>query len=109
MVLLPQYRARLADGSVLIERHGGNDAAPGGMRELLDKNVGGAGLGQRERVGIEAPAVVRQLAPALRRMNAEIEYVGLVNETVADAPMRRVGAQAVKPAERHGGERAHGK
>src|SRR5436305_10294129 len=83
-----QHWARRADWTRIAELDFGDHAASEAVIELFDEQIGPTSLYERKRISIEAQPIVRQDAPAIGWVRAQIDQVGTVHEPPADAPMR---------------------
>ena len=103
-----EHRARRAERAVRAELDRRDHAVAERMNEILDEDKRAPVMLDRKRIGIEAAAVVGQIAPAGRRMRAQIDDVGAIDEAPADAPVRRVVAKAVELSRGRARERFRG-
>ena len=103
-----EHRTRRAERAVRAELDRRDHAVAERVNEILDEDERAPVMLDRKRIGIEAAAVVGQIAPAGRRMRAQIDHVGAVDVAPADAPVRRVVAKAVELSRGRAGERFRG-
>ena len=97
-----QHRLRRAERPVGAELDRRNDALAAAVLEILDEQERAAAPDDRERVGVEAPAVVGQVAPAAVEPLAQPALAA----PPADAPMRRMAQRLVDAVKRAATARA---
>ena len=103
-----EHRARRAERAARAELHHRDHAVSERVDEILDEHERAPLVFKRERVCVEAAAIVGQILPARLRVCAQIDHVGPFNVAPTDAPVRRVVAKTIELSRGRAGERFRG-
>ncbi len=92
----PRWPAR----TELVERDDRDHAFFGAVIQVLDEDMEAALVHERKRVGVEVRSRIRQHLPRGAGQRPVVPKIGSVDESPADAPVRRVAAQMIEPTQR---------